>query len=61
MTKENDRIYLTVPARNVRIVGDMAQIDMDMTGKELLQFIMRYVSGDESVGVVYKQEEKTDD
>lgn len=53
MSKENDIIYLTFPVRNVKVCGDMVQVNTTMTGKELLLFLTRYISGDESVGAVY--------
>lgn len=57
MSKENDRIYLTFPVSKVSFKGDMAQVDTGMTGKELLSFLLKYVSSDESVGVVYERGE----
>lgn len=58
MSKENDIIYLTFPVRNVKVCGDMVQVNTTMTGKELLSFLLRYVSGDESVGAVYDKGDK---
>lgn len=57
MSKENDIIYLTFPVRNVKVCGDMVQVNTTMTGKELLLFLTRYISGDESVGAVYEKGE----